>query len=152
MFLGYWGNHEATEAKFIGDWMLSSDLAIKDEEGYFWFKGRKDDVITSGGYRIGPEEIEKCIFRHPSVQDVAVVATPDAIRGSLVKAFVMLKQGVHPSDTIRDEIQVMVKKNLAAYEYPREIEFLRDFPRTVTGKIQRHVLREREIQKKAKKE
>ena len=152
MFLGYWGNREATEEKFIGEWMLSKDLAIKDEEGYFWFKSRKDDVITSGGYRIGPEEIEKSIFRHPSVQDVAVIASPDAIRGSLVKAFIMLKQGVHPSESIRDEIQLMVKKNLAAYEYPREIEFLSDFPRTVTGKIQRHVLREREIQKKARKE
>jgi acetyl-CoA synthetase len=148
MFLGYWGNREATEAKFIGEWMLSSDLAIKDDEGYFWFKGRKDDVITSGGYRIGPEEIEKCILRHPSVQDVAVVASPDLIRGSIVKAFIMLKHGVQPSEIIRNEIQVMVKKNLAAYEYPREIEFVNDFPRTVTGKIQRHILREWEVQKK----
>jgi acetyl-CoA synthetase len=152
MFLGYWGNREATEAKFIGDWMLSSDLAIKDEEGYFWFRGRKDDVITSAGYRIGPEEIEKCIFRHPSVQDVAVIASPDPIRGSIVKAFIMLKKEIAPSEVIRDEIQAMVKKNLGAYEYPREIEFLEDFPRTVTGKIQRHVLREWENQKKAKKE
>jgi acetyl-CoA synthetase len=152
MFLGYWGNHEATEEKFIGEWMLSSDLAIKDEEGYFWFKSRKDDVITSAGYRIGPEEIEKCIFKHPSIQDVAVTASPDPVRGSIVKAFIMLKKGVAPSEAIRDEIQAMVKKNLGAYEYPREIEFLEDFPRTVTGKIQRHVLREWENQKKVKKE
>jgi len=152
MFLGYWGNREATEAKFIGDWMLSSDLAIKDEDGYFWFKSRKDDVITSGGYRIGPEEIEKCIFRHPLVQDVAVIASPDAIRGSIIKSFIILKQGVPPSEAIRDEIQIMVKKNLAAYEYPREIEFVDDFPRTVTGKIQRNLLRQWEIKKKGKKE
>jgi acetyl-CoA synthetase len=151
MFLGYWGNREATKEKFIGEWMLSGDLATKDEEGYFWFKGRKDDVITSAGYRIGPEEIEKCIFGHPSVQDVAVVASPDAIRGSIVKAFIMLKKGIAPSEVIGDEIRMMVKKNLGAYEYPREIEFLEDFPRTVTGKTKRHVLREWEIQKKAKK-
>lgn len=151
MFIGYWGNHEATEEKYIGEWMLSGDLAVKDEEGYFWFKSRKDDVITSAGYRIGPEEIEKCIFKHPSVQDVAVTASPDPVRGSIVKAFIMLKKGVAPSEAIRDEIQAMVKKNLGAYEYPREIEFLEDFPRTVTGKIQRHVLREWENQKKAMK-
>ena len=152
MFLGYWGNRKATEEKFKGEWMYSNDLAIKDEDGYFWFKGRKDDVITSGGYRIGPEEIEKCIFKHPLIQDVAVVASPDAIRGSIIKAFVILKKGILPSDALRDEIQAMVKKNLGAYEYPREIEFLEDFPRTVTGKTQRHVLRELEVQRKAKKE
>ena len=151
MFLGYWGNRKATEEKFKGEWMYSNDLAIKDEDGYFWFKSRKDDVITSAGYRIGPEEIEKCIFKHPSVQDVAVTASPDPVRVSIVKAFIMLKKGVAPSEAIRDEIQAMVKKNLGAYEYPREIEFLEDFPRTVTGKIQRHVLREWENQKKAKK-
>jgi len=152
MFLGYWGNRKATEGKFKGEWMYSNDLAIKDEDGYFWFKSRKDDVITSGGYRIGPEEIEKCIFKHPLIQDVAVVASPDAIRGSIIKAFIVLKKGILPSDALREEIQVMVKKNLGAYEYPREIEFLEDFPRTVTGKTQRHVLRELEVQRKAKKE
>lgn len=150
MFLGYWKNREATETKFMGEWMLSNDMAVKDEEGYFWFKSRKDDVITSAGYRIGPEEIEKCIFRHASVQDVAVIASPDALRGSIIKAFIILRKGIEPSESIRDEIQVMVKKNLAAYEYPREIEFLEEFPRTVTGKIQRHILREREIEKKVK--
>ncbi len=152
MFLGYWGNPDATERKFIGEWMLSDDMAVKDEEGYFWFKSRKDDVITSGGYRIGPEEIEKCIFRHPSVQDVAVIASPDTLRGSIIKAFIVLRKGITPSHILRDEIQGMVKKNLAAYEYPREIEFLEDFPRTVTGKIQRHVLRKRENEKKGEKQ
>ncbi len=152
MFLGYWRNRKATEEKFKGDWMCSNDLALKDEDGYFWFKSRKDDVITSGGYRIGPEEIEKCIFKHPLIQDVAVVASPDSIRGSIIKAFIILKKGILPSDALRDEIQGMVKKNLGTYEYPREIEFLEDFPRTVTGKTQRHVLRGLEIQRKAKKE
>jgi acetyl-CoA synthetase len=148
MFIGYWGDSEATEEKFIGPWMCTQDLAIKDEEGYFWYKGRKDDVITCAGYRIGPTEVEKCIFNHPAVNDVAVVASPDSVRGNIVKAFVRLNPDVGPSQTIQDEIQTLVKENLAAYEYPREIEFVDDFPRTVTGKIQRHILREAEFRKK----
>ncbi len=150
MFLEYWQNCKATKEKFVGEWMLTGDMAIKDEDGYLWYQSRKDDVIKSSGYRIGPAEVEKCIFAHPAVQDVAVVGSPDPIRGNIVKAFIMLKKGIAPSEVIRDEIQIMVKKNLAAYEYPREIEFLEDFPRTVTGKVRRHVLRDLEIQKKAK--
>ncbi len=148
MFLEYWGDLVATKEKFKGPWMCTQDLAVKDEAGYFWYKGRKDDVITSAGYRIGPTEVENCIFNHPAVNDAAVVASPDPVRGSIVKAFVLLKPDVAPSPFIRDEIQTLVKKNLAAYEYPREIEFVKDLPRTVTGKIQRHLLRELEIRKK----
>lgn len=144
MFLGYWQNPEASREKFAGEWLRSGDLAVKDEAGYFWYRGRKDDVIISAGYRIGPTEIEECIFRHPAVADVAVVGAPDPIRGSVVKAFVVAKPGFAPGESLKEEIQLLVKTRLAAHEYPRQVEFVADLPRTVTGKIQRHLLRARE--------
>jgi len=149
MFLEYWRNPQATEEKFIGDWCLTGDLARKDEEGYFWFVGRKDDVITSAGYRIGPAEIEDCLIRHPAVGMVAVVGIPDKVRTELVKAFIVLKPDVHPSQEMEEEIKKFVKVRLAAHEYPREIEFVNELPMTTTGKIIRKELKRREMEKKS---
>lgn len=148
MFLEYWGNPEATHGKFIGDWCLTGDLARKDEDGYLWFVGRKDDVITSAGYRIGPAEIEDCIIKHPAVSMVAVIGAPDPVRTEIVKAFVILKPGVEESTELGSEIQNFVKVRLAAHEFPREIEFVTELPMTATGKIMRKELRKMEIERK----
>jgi acetyl-CoA synthetase len=148
MFLSYWKNPEATEEKFIGDWCLTGDLGRKDGEGYFWFVGRKDDVITSSGYRIGPAEIEDCLIKHPSVGMAAVVGIPDKVRTEIVKAFIVLKPGIVPNLEMEDEIKSFVKFRLAAHEYPREIEFVDELPMTTTGKIIRRELKRREIERK----
>ena len=150
MFLEYWKNPEATKEKYVGDWLLTGDLAKRDEDGYFWFVGRKDDVITSSGYRIGPAEIEDCLMKHPSVSMVAVIGRPDKVRTEVVKAFVMLKSEVAPSTEIEESIKKFVKVRLAAHEYPREIEFVDDLPMTATGKIMRKDLKKLEIERKLK--
>jgi acetyl-CoA synthetase len=137
-FLGYWNAEEATASKFTGDWLLTGDLATCDDDGYLWFKGRADDLIISAGYRISPIEIEQCLSRHPAVATVAVVGIPDAIRGQVVKAFVV-PIGVGDDDLAK-ELQGFVRRQLAAYEFPREIEFVRELPMTVTGKIRRAAL------------
>ena len=124
MFLGYWGNEAATRAKFLGDWLLTGDQGIRDDEGWLRFVGRDDDVITSSGYRIGPGEIEDCLIRHPAVQMAAVVGKPDAERGEIVKAFVVLKEGFAASDALAGELAAHVKMRLAAHEYPREVAFV----------------------------
>ncbi len=142
MFLEYWGNPQATHDKFIGDWSLTGDLARKDEEGYFWYVGRKDDLITSAGYRIGPAEIEDCLIKHPAVSMAAVIGAPDEVRGQIVKAFLVLKPGFQPSDALKEEVRQFVKTRLAAHEYPREIEFIEELPMTATGKIMRKNLRQ----------
>ncbi len=151
MFLGYWRNPEATQEKFIGDWCLTGDLAKKDEGGYFWFVGRKDDVITSGGYRIGPAEIEDCLIKHPAVAMAAVIGSPDEVRGEIVKAFIVLKPEITSDPTLKEDIQYFVKTRLAAHEYPREIEFVKELPLTATGKIMRKDLRKMEIERKQKR-
>ena len=151
MFLGYWRNPEATKDKFVGDWALTGDLAKKDEEGYLWFVGRKDDLITSAGYRIGPAEIEDCLLKHPAVTMAAVIGSPDEVRGEVIKAFIILKEGVPAAKELSAEIQEFVKKRLAAHEYPREIEFVKELPLTATGKIMRKELRKKEVERKAKK-
>ena len=151
MFLEYWRNPEATKEKFIGDWSLTGDLAKKDEDGYLWFVGRKDDLITSSGYRIGPAEIEDCLLKHPAVAIAAVIGTPDPVRGEIVKAFLVAKAGVEPDQKLVAEIQNFVKTRLAAHEYPREIEFVKELPLTATGKIMRNDLRKMEVEKKTKK-
>ncbi len=148
MFLEYWRNPEATRNKFIGNRLLTGDLAQKDNDGYFWFKGRKDDVITSAGYRIGPAEIEDCLMKHPSVAMAAAVGSPDDIRTEIVKAFIMLKPGVMPDPAVGEDIKDFVKSRLAAHEYPREIEFVKDLPMTATGKIMRKELKKLEIERK----
>jgi acetyl-CoA synthetase len=145
MFLEYWRQPDATRKKFIGDWLLTGDLARKDEDGYFWFHGRTDDVITSAGYRIGPAEIEDCLMKHPAVAMVAVVGRPDEVRTEIVKAFIVPKAEVTPGADVEKNIKDFVKTRLAAHEYPREIEFVRELPMTATGKIMRRELKKREI-------
>jgi acetyl-CoA synthetase len=150
MFLKYWKNPKATEDKFAEDWCLTGDLARQDDQGYFWFVGRKDDVITSAGYRIGPAEIEDCIMKHPAVAMVAVVGSPDAVRTEIVKAFVVLKSGMMGDAELEGDIKRFVKVRLAAHEYPREIEFVDELPMTATGKIMRKDLKALEIKRKSK--
>jgi acetyl-CoA synthetase len=149
MFLKYWNNPDATRGKFVGDWLMTGDMARKDGDGYFWFNGRKDDVITSAGYRIGPAEIEDCLMKHPAVALVAVVGIPDAVRTEIVKAFVVPKADVTPGPDVAEDIKNFVKKRLAAHEYPREVEFVGELPMTATGKIMRRELKKLELQRKA---
>jgi acetyl-CoA synthetase len=143
MFLGYWNNDEATAKKFIGDWMTTGDQGVMDEDGYFEFFGRDDDVITSSGYRIGPGEIEDCLLGHPAVRLAAVVGKPDPLRTEIVKAFVVLSEGFSASRETTIDIRDWVKHRLSMHEYPREIEFLDALPMTTTGKIIRRELRAR---------
>ena len=151
MFLEYLGNPEATRDKFVNDWLLTGDLGRQDEHGYLWFVGRKDDVITSAVYRIGPAEIEDCILKYPGVSMVAVVGKPDEVRTEIVKAFIVLKPGTEPSAKLGDDIKNFVKTKLAAHEYPREVEFVSELPLTATGKIMRRELRKLEEQRLAEK-
>ncbi len=145
MFLEYWKNPEATREKIVNDWSLTGDLARMDDDGHLWFVGRKDDLITSSGYRIGPAEIEDCIMKHPAVSMVAVIGRPDPVRTEIIKAFIVLQEpGNASAETARD-IQQFVKVRLAAHEYPREIEFTDSLPMTATGKIMRRELKAREI-------
>ncbi len=143
-FLEYWKNPGATRDKFIGDWGCTGDQGRMDEDGYLWYQGRSDDVIKSSGYRIGPAEIESCLVKHPAVANAAVIGKPDATRGHIVKAFVVLQPGQTASKKLVDEIQDHVRGRLAPYEYPREIEFIDALPMTTTGKVQRKELRKRE--------
>ena len=143
MFLQYWENPAATLDKFIGDWMTTGDQGVMDEEGYFSFVGRDDDVITSAGFRIGPGEIEDCLIRHPAVALAAAVGKPDALRTEIVKAFIVLKKNFAPSDALAAEIQSFVKMRLSGHEYPREVAFIEDMPMTTTGKVIRRLLRDR---------
>ncbi len=143
MFLGYWNNAKATAEKFRGAWLVTGDRGIRHADGFYQFVGRDDDVITSSGYRIGPGEIEDCLVRHEAVQLAAAVGKPDQERTEIVKAFVVLKEGVAASDALKQELQSFVKTRLAAHEYPREIEFVADLPMTATGKIMRRQLREK---------
>jgi acetyl-CoA synthetase len=146
-FLGYWGNEEATREKFIGGYWGTGDLGYRDANGYLWFVGRKDDVISSAGHRIGPGEIEDCLIKHEAVAQAAVVGSPDELRGEIVKAFIILAEGRTPSDALAEDIRLSVKQRLAAHEYPRAIEFVDSLPMTTTGKIRRIELRERERQR-----
>lgn len=152
MFLGYWRNPIATEGKFTGDWCRTGDLASKDADGYLWYAGRADDVFKSAGYRIGSGEIENCLLGHPAVANAAVVPKPDAERGALVKAYVVLTAdylGQAP-EAITQALQDHVRERLAPYEYPKEIEYLDELPMTTTGKVQRAVLRRREEERAAR--
>jgi acetyl-CoA synthetase len=143
MFLEYWGKPDATQEKFIGDWMTTGDQGVIDDEGYFTFVGRDDDVITSAGYRIGPGEIEDCLIKHPAVALAAVIGKPDPVRTEIVKAFVVLKSGQAKSVALADDIQGFVRTHLSAHEYPREIAFIDEMPMTTTGKVIRRLLREK---------
>jgi acetyl-CoA synthetase len=143
MFLEYWGKRDASQEKFIGDWMTTGDQGICDDAGYVRFVGRNDDVITSSGYRIGPTEIEDCLIKHPAVSLAAVVGKLDPLRTEIVKAFIVPKAGHHPSEALAADIQSFVKTRLSAHEYPREVAFVDAMPMTTTGKIIRRLLRQR---------
>jgi acetyl-CoA synthetase len=144
--LGYWNNDEAARETFGGDWFHTKDAAMQDEDGYVWYAGRADDVIIAAGYRIGPFEVESACIEHPAVREAAAVASPDERRGSVVKAFIVLADGHEPSDALADEIKAHVRDRLSAYAYPRRVEFVTDLPKTLTGKIRRIELREREAE------
>jgi acetyl-CoA synthetase len=160
-FLGYWNNARATAGKFTGDWCRTGDLATRDADGYLWYQGRADDVFKAAGYRIGPSEIENCLVKHPAVANAAVVPKPDAERGAVVKAYVVLTpefiamQARQPSQKaafdadLTAQLQAHVKGQLAPYEYPKEIEFTDALPMTTTGKVQRRILRLQEEQRAA---
>jgi acetyl-CoA synthetase len=141
MFLRYWNNDEATANKFVGNWLVTGDLGESDVDGYIRFIGRDDDVITSGGYRIGPGEVEDCLLGHPSVQLAAVIGVPDLVRTEIVKAFIVLRDQVDASERLVSDLQNYVKVRLSAHEYPRQIEFVSSLPMTATGKIIRRLLR-----------
>jgi acetyl-CoA synthetase len=142
--LGYWRQPEASEETFGGDWFHTKDAAVADEDGYVWYAGRADDVIIAAGYRIGPFEVESACLEHPAVREAAAVASPDEIKGNVVKAFVVLAEGHDASEAVADDIKSFVRERLSAYAYPRRIEFVDDLPKTLTGKIRRIELRERE--------
>ena len=148
--LGYWQNEQASEETFGREWFHTKDAALQDEDGYFWYVGRADDVIISAGYRIGPFEVESACLEHPAVHESAVVASPDELRGNVVKAFVVLAEGYEPTEELADEIKHFVRDHLSAYAYPRRIEFVDDLPKTLTGKIRRVELRELELERAAK--
>ena len=147
MFLEYWKNEKATKERFIGDWMRTGDFGTKDENGYFRFTGREDDIIESGGFRIGPGEIEDCLMKHEAVALVGVIGVPDKLRGEIIKAFIMPKDGVKVDKVLEDNIKEYVKTKLEAQAYPREIEFVQEMPRTKSGKILRSELRKMHTEK-----
>ena len=144
----YWKDPEAMDSAFYGDWYFMGDKAYMDEDGYFWFVGRADDVIISAGYRIGPFEVESALIEHPAVAESAVVASPDELRGNIVKAFVILAPGYTPSEELTQSIQEHVQHVTAPFKYPRAIEYVSELPKTISGKIRRVELREQELRTK----
>ncbi len=145
--LGYWGNEEASEEDFGGEWFHSKDAASTDADGYFWYEGRADDVIIAAGYRIGPFEVESACLEHPAVAEAAAVSSPDERRGSVVKAFIVLAEGATGDEETERSIKDHVRSHLSAYAYPRKIEFVDELPKTLTGKIRRIELRQAELEK-----
>ncbi len=150
LFKGYFHDEEQTAATRRGEWYLTGDRARVDADGYFWFVGRADDVISSGAYRIGPFEVESALLEHPAVAESAVVGSPDVDRGNIVKAFVVLRPGYTADGALVAELQEHCKRVTAPYKYPREIEFVADLPKTRSGKIRRVELRERELDRKGR--
>ncbi|MCP5092871.1 MAG: AMP-binding protein, partial [Gammaproteobacteria bacterium] len=149
MFLGYWNDPEATAARFSGDWFRTGDFATRDADGYFWFVGREDDVIESGGYRIGPGEVEAALKQHDAVSDAAVIGVPDRIKGELLKAFITVKTGVSANAALEQELKLFVRERLEAHAYPKKIEFLKELPVGNTGKVMKRELRRMEAEKAA---
>jgi acyl-coenzyme A synthetase/AMP-(fatty) acid ligase len=143
LFREYWRNSAENAARFRGDWYLTGDRAYCDAGGRFWFVGRADDVIKSAGYRIGPFEVESALVEHPAVVEAAVVGKPDELRGAIVRAFVVLRKDCGATDELRLELQEHCKRTTAPYKYPREIEFVTELPKTISGKIRRVELRQR---------
>ena len=144
MMKEYWRKPEQTTQIFRGPWYYSGDVVARDADGYLWFKGRNDDVIKASGYRISPFEVESCLVSHPAVLEAAVVESPDPMRGRVVKAFLVLRAGAEPGDTLRHTLQEFARERMAAYKYPRKIEFVEALPKTPSGKVKRKELRERE--------
>jgi len=144
LFPEYWRNPEANAKAFHDGWYYTGDLVSRDKDGYFWFVGRADDVIISASYRIGPFEVESALLEHPAVAEAAVVGKPHPLRGSIVKAFVVLTETNKPTDDLVKALQDHVKNVTAPYKYPREIEFMADLPKTISGKIRRTELRRRD--------
>jgi acetyl-CoA synthetase len=146
MMKEYWRKPDRTAEVLRGPWYWTGDVVSRDADGYHWFKGRNDDVIKASGYRISPFEVESCLVSHPAVLEAAAVESPDPVRGNVVKAFLILREGVLPGDALRAELQEFAKQNMAGYKYPRKVEFVTSLPKTVSGKIKRRELREREHQ------
>jgi acetyl-CoA synthetase/medium-chain acyl-CoA synthetase len=149
LFAGYWNQPEETAAVYRGEWYVTGDRAVRDEDGYLWFTGRADDVILSAAYRIGPFEVESALLEHAAVAESAVVGKPDADRGQIVKAFVVLRPGLEGDDALVSKLQAHVKRVTAPYKYPREIEFVDSLPKTRSGKIRRVELRKLEEERTA---
>jgi len=145
LFKEYINDEKEMKEAFRGDWYFTRDRGYKDEDGYFWFLGRTDDIIISSGYRISPFEVESALIKHPAVKESAVVASPDEVRGEVVKAFIVLKRGYKPTEELKKELQEFVKKETAPYKYPRKIEFVKDLPKTISGKIKRKELKLKEF-------
>ena len=141
-----WKNAEKYRQYFpFSDWYISGDSAYRDEDGYFWFQGRVDDVIKTSGERVGPFEVESKLLEHPAVAEAGVIGKPDSIRGEIIKAFIALNDGFTPSENLKEEISRFVKNGLAAHAVPREIEFRKPLPKTRSGKIMRRVLKAWEL-------
>ena len=145
--LGYWNRPAESDEVFGGAWFHTKDAARQDDDGYVWYEGRADDVIIAAGYRIGPFEVESACLEHPAVREAAAIASPDELRGNIVKAFIVLASDCEPSDELAEEIKTFVRDRLSAYAYPRRIEFVADLPKTLTGKIRRIVLRQLELER-----
>ena len=143
----YWKDPEAMDNAFRGDWYITGDKAYMDDDGYFWFVGRADDVIISAGYRIGPFEVESALIEHPAVAESAVVASPDEMRGNIVKAYIVLAPDYTPSEELTQSLQEHVRRVTAPFKYPRAIEYVSELPKTISGKIRRVELREREMER-----
>ena len=145
-FMGYWKNSETTNEKMIENWFCTGDLAMEDDEGYYWFQGRSDDIISCAGYRIGPFEVESSLLEHPAVSEAAVIGKADHTKGEIVKAYVVLNSAFHSTEKLVTELKDFVKKRLSKHQYPREIEFVTELPKTPSGKIQRYMLKQDSIQ------
>lgn len=147
-FLGYLQDEEKTAEKIKEQWFYTGDLASIDEDGYYWFQGRADDIISSAGYRIGPFEVESCLIEHSAVAEAAVIGKPDENKGEIVKAYVVLHPSYEPTDSLGEELSLFVKTKLSKHQYPREIEFIRELPKTPSGKIQRFILKKERLEAK----
>ncbi len=151
LFAGYWKNPEETAGRYLGDWYLTGDTGRRDKDGYFYFVGRADDVINSSSYRIGPSEVESALLEHPAVLESAAIGVPEEMRGEIVKAYVVLREGHEPSDHLKRELQAHCKRVTAPYKYPRQIEFIGELPKTISGKIRRMELRARSAAERGNK-
>ncbi len=140
-----WRRPQKYKSYFVNGWYISGDRGWKDKDGYFWFIGRADDVIKTSGERVGPFEVESALVEHPAVVEAGVIGKPDALRGEIVKAFVVLEPNTKPSEKLKAELSEYVKKHLAGHAYPREIEFIDKLPKTRSGKIMRRILKAKEM-------